>query len=296
MGFFYFLIYALPQAERMILMANHSQEERLFDLQLFAEADDDLAGDVGDIGGFDDDVILPEEPAEPEADDLAQDQQEPTTADADQNQETEPPEPYKLRVKFNHQEVEIPEPDAIPLIQKGMNYDKLAERLISIQNDPVFSKYDKVRQLADMYGVEDDALLDALYDQYYQTAADQQGLTPEQIRYEHELKQREATLNQRMQAEQQQRATYAMYDRFLQAFPNIKAEDIKPETWARVQSGMDLTTAYVLQQNQELSLQMQMLKQKEKNKQKAPVSGVTTHGSQDPAGEDDFLAGFNSDD
>jgi hypothetical protein len=59
---------------------------------------------------------------------------------------------------------------------------------------------------------------------------------------------------------------------------------------------MDLTTAYVMQQNEELSLRIQMLQQKEKNKQKAPVSGVTTHGSQDPAGEDDFLAGFNSDD
>lgn len=279
-------------------MANHSQEVRLFDLQLFAEADDDLAGDVGDIGGFDDDVILPEEPAEPEADDLAQDQQEPTTADADQNQEPEqPPEPYKLRVKFNHQEVEIPEPDAIPLIQKGMNYDKLQERLDALQNDPRLSAYEKLQQSSALLGYQSiDELNEAILNQYYETIAQQQGLTPEQIRYEHELKQREATLNQRMQAEQQQRATYAMYDRFLQAFPTAKPEDIKPETWAKVQSGMDLTTAYVMQQNEELSLRIQMLQQKEKNKQKAPVSGVTTHGSQDPAGEDDFLAGFNSDD
>lgn len=236
-------------------------------------------------------AIMPDDTATPEA--AEPEQQELTSTEPEPNQEPTQ-ESYKLRIKYNHEEMELGEDEAVPLIQKGMNYDKLQERLNTIQNDPAFGKFDKVKQLAELYNMDDDALIDALYNQYYESIADQQGLTPEQVRRDHELKQREAVLNQKEQSLTQKQQTEAMYERFLGQFPNAKIEDIKPETWVKVRSGMDLTAAYVEQRNQELENRLKVLEQNQKNKNTAPVSGVTAHGSQDPAGADDFLAGFNS--
>ena len=43
--------------------------------------------------------------------------------------EPEPtPEPQSIRVKYNHQELELPYDEAVTHIQKGMNYDKAVER------------------------------------------------------------------------------------------------------------------------------------------------------------------------
>ncbi len=235
-------------------------------------------------------AIMPDETAIPEAE--GTEQPELTTTEPEPTQE-----PHKLKVKYNHQDIELGEDEAVPLIQKGMNYDKLQEKYNAIQSDPRLSKADKVKQVSELLGYQsDDELLEALYQTYYQSAAEQQGLTPEQIRRDHELKQRENALNQKEQTLTQKHQTEAMYERFLSAFPNAKPEDIKPETWQKVQSGMDLTTAYVMQKNQDLADRLKRLEQNQKNKNIAPVSGVTAHGSQDPAGEDDFLAGFNSDD
>ena len=59
----------------------------------------------------------------------------------EENQVTQPevtekvvsqPEETKIKVKFNHEEKEIPLSEAQTLIQKGMNYDKVNERLQKI--------------------------------------------------------------------------------------------------------------------------------------------------------------------
>lgn len=254
-------------------------------LQLFAEEDDVILPD--------EDIVLPdddttdEEPAEPQA---GEEPAEDTTPEADTK-----PEPYKLKIKYNHEEMEIPEDEAVPLIQKGMNYDKLQERYNAIQNDPRLSRYQKVEQVSKLLGYQsDEQLIDALYQNYYQLTAQQRGLTPEQIQKEHELNQERERLQREKQEAQRQRETNAMYERFLQSFPNVQPQDIKPETWEKVRNGMDLTAAYVEQRNQELETQLKLLKQKEKNKNQAPVGGVTQHGSTDTQGKDPFEMGFDS--
>jgi hypothetical protein len=261
-------------------------------LQLFAEEDEAILPD--------EDIILPdddttdEEPSEPQADEepaepqAGEESAEDTTPEADTK-------PYKIKIKYNHEEMEIPEDEAIPLIQKGMNYDKLQERYNAIQNDPRLSRYQKIEQISKLLGYQsDEQLIDALYQNYYQLTAQQRGLTPEQIRKEHELNQERERLQREKQEAQRQRETNAMYERFIQAFPNVLPEDIKPETWEKVKNGMDLTTAYVEQRNQELETQLKLLKQKEKNKNQAPVGGVTQHGSTDTQKIDPFLEGFDS--
>ena len=261
-------------------------------LQLFAEEDDAILPD--------EDIILPdddttdEEPTEPQAD------EEPAELQADEEpaEDTTPEadtKPYKIKIKYNHEEMEIPVDEAVPLIQKGMNYDKLQERYNAIQNDPRLSKYQKIEQVSKLLGYQsDEQLIDALYQNYYQLTAQQRGLTPQQIQKEHELNQERERLQQEQEAIQKQQQANAMYERFIQTFPDVLPEDIKPETWEKVKNGMDLTTAYVQQVNEELQKQIQLLKQKEKNKNQAPVGGVTQHGSTDTQKSDPFLEGFDS--
>lgn len=259
----------------------------VMDLQLFAEE-----GQIEEPSAeptLDDDNFfnLDDEPAGPQA---GEEPAEETIPEADINTE-----PYKLKIKYNHEEMEIPENEAIPLIQKGMNYDKLQERYDNIQNDPRLSDYDKVSQVSKLLGYQTEGqLIDALYQNYYQLTAQQQGLTPQQIQKEHELNQEREQLQMERQTAQQQQQNNAMYSNFMRSFPDVQTKDIKPETWEKVTDGMDLTTAYVEQQNTELTEKYKILEQKMKNKDKAPVSGVTSHGATSTQGKDPFEMGFDS--
>ena len=200
------------------------------------------------------------------------------------------------KVKFNHAPVEIKSlDDVVTNFQKGLNYDNLQTKFDKIQNDPRLNKYEKVQQVSSLLGYQtEDDLVEALYNTYYQSLAEQQGLTPEQVKKDHEIKQRETALNQKEQTDKQKQSTNEMYDRFLTAYPEIKPTDIKPETWAKVNKGMDLTAAYVEQQNQDLRNKIKTLETNNANIKKAPVGGVTMHGGGEPAAEDVFMKGFNS--
>jgi hypothetical protein len=90
--------------------ANHSREWK-FDLQLFGEgepADLTPSGEPAGEPGAD-----PTPPADPPA--------ESTPAEP-------PAPPQTIKVKYNHQELELPIDEAVTHIQKGMNYDKAIER------------------------------------------------------------------------------------------------------------------------------------------------------------------------
>lgn len=259
------------------------------DLQLFNEEDfilpDDFTAEEEHAEESTAPQVEEEQPTEPVEDTTP-------TEDVDEKLAEHQPEPVKLKIKYNHQEIELGEDEAVPLIQKGMNYDKLQERLNATQADA--EKYGKLKQLSELYGMQDDQLLEALYNQYYEATAQQNGLTAEQIRKDTELKQKEQALKQKEETLTKSEADKQMYAKFLETFPNAKPADIKPETWQKVNSGMDLTTAYVLQQNEELQAKIKTMEQNIVNKEKAPVKGVTTHGSTEQAEEDDFLRGFNS--
>jgi hypothetical protein len=200
------------------------------------------------------------------------------------------------KIKINHQN-ERPGSveDIVTNYQKGRNYDKLQERLNQIQSDPRLGKYDKVQQLAELYGMSDEDMLDALYNQYYESAAEKQGLTAEQIRKDHELTQKERMIQQKEQAQSKAEADKAMYTNFLKVFPNVKPEEIKAETWQLVNQGMDLTAAYIHQRNHELESKLKVMEQNLQNVKKAPVAGITTHGGGETAHKDAFLEGFEED-
>jgi len=105
------------------------------------------------------------------------------------------------------------------------------------------------------------------------------------------VKQAKALLAEQAQAKAQQQ----MYNDFGREFPGVKADDIKPSTWKEVSEGRTLVDAYTRQENADLKAKLKVYTQNETNKKKAPMSqGISTHGSDEVASEDDFMAGFNS--
>lgn len=240
-------------------------------------------------------ILLPDDfapdTAQPQAEEETQEAVE-TVEDTKLTETVE--EQPKVRLKYNHEEKEYSLDDVVPLAQKGLNYDKLQEKFNAIQANPALSKYSKVQEISSLLGYQsDDELLDDLYKTYYNNTAKEEGLTPEQVKKEHELNQKEKVVNAKVLEEQKKQKDTEMYIRFMDKFPNIKTEDIKPETWAEVHGGMDLTAAYIEQRNKELESKVKILEQNNKNTKKAPVGSVTTHGDTQ-TNVDPFEIGFDS--
>ena len=205
----------------------------------------------------------------------------------------EPISTFKVPYKYNHQEGEITDiAEAQRLIQIGMMYQNKVqpeyEQMKSMQ-EPI----SKINKIAELYGMDLNSLHDALYDQYLESQSEETGYTVEQIRKDRDLEERESRIAQEQTSKQTDEANNAMYNKFLQEYPDITADKIKPETWAMVDKGIDLTTAYTKQLNNELKEQLKIQTQNTKNKSASPIKSTTLNGGgEPPQKQDDFLDGF----
>jgi hypothetical protein len=250
----------------------------------YLNADSEI-GSGGD--GFD-------EPAET-VEEVATETEDSTETAEDTTKAEEVTESPKYKLKYNHEEKEVSLDELTVLGQKGMNYDRLQEKFDAIQNNPALAKYSKVEEISKLLGYQtDDELLDALYQTHYERTAETQGLTPAQIQKEYELSQKEKAIQAKEITTAQQQKQNKMYADFATNFPDTKAEMIKPETWTKVNAGMDLSTAYTMQQNQDLQAELKIFKQNAENAKKAPIGSVSTHGSEASKSKDPFEMGFDS--
>jgi hypothetical protein len=246
---------------------------------------DDAIGSGGD--GFDEEVIATEE-VTTETEDSTESVEDTTEAE----KVTESP---KYKLKYNHEEREVSLDELTTLGQKGMNYEKLQERLNEIQNNPALAKHSEIEEIGQLLGYQTiDELIEDMKNTHYNNQAKVQGLTPAQIQKEYELSQKEKAIQAKETTTAQQQKQNKMYADFATNFPDTKAEMIKPETWTKVNAGMDLSTAYTMQQNQDLQAELKIFKQNAENAKKAPIGSVSTHGSEASKSKDPFEMGFDS--
>ena len=204
--------------------------------------------------------------------------------------ETETPG-FKLPYKFNHEEGELTDlVEAQKLVQMGLLYRSKESEFNDLRANK--EQYNKIAELAELFGTDANGLYDTLYNQYLESEAEQRGLTPEIIRKERELVAKEQVIKAREASEKAEADKQAMYTRFRDAYPEVDSKSIKPETWALVDKGIDLTTAYTQQVNKEMQEQIKILTQNSKNKSSSPSVGTTRNGTADMTKEDDFLSGL----
>ena len=178
---------------------------------------------------------------------------------------------------------DIDKEELTSLIQKGFNHDRIKE------------KYDKIKEVSELFKMSDSELIDSLYTQYFDAEADRRGVSTDKVKADYE--------SSKKTSEQ------IMYANFLENFPDVKADAIPVDVWAKVKSGEDLTVAYrqhqlaenvkgketELSQLQkrisELESKLKTKAQNEATKKKAVVKPTTNNGSEENVA-DDFLQGL----
>jgi len=213
------------------------------------------------------------------------------------------------KVKYNGEEIKIDNlEDVVTNYQKGKNYDKLQDKLNSLENSEEMQYID---DLAKQNGMtrsdyikavkENQAKLDlqAEQDRIAEMVANN---VPEEVarevvetaRLRKEYNEKILKIDQEKKQSQEKAKENAEYDKFLNAYPDIDLDKIPKEVFAEAKEN-DLLTAYTKHQLKIAQEEIKQLKQNDKIKKSSPIKGVTEYGGTINEKQDAFLMGFNSD-
>lgn len=211
------------------------------------------------------------------------------------------------KAKYNKEHVQVDSMDeVITNFQKGLNYDKLVEQKKALENSKVFSY---VSKKANELGMTVDEYMDSVekYEQEQEQIRQQQQIdemvesgVPEEVAKEvvatSQLRKQLQEEKNQLEEEKRKKASEEAKDKefleFLEAFPDVKAEDIPKEVFLNAQKS-SLKQAYLEYQNSEYKKQLEILKTNQKNEQKS-IGSITDTGVNEQEGSDPFLEGFNS--
>ena len=211
------------------------------------------------------------------------------------------------KAKYNKERVQVDSMDeVITNFQKGLNYDKLVEQKKALENSKVFSY---VSKKASDLGMTVDEYMESVekYEQEQEQIRQQQQIdemvesgVPEEVAKEvvatSQLRKQLQEEKNKLEEEKKKRASEEAKDKefmeFLEAFPDVKAEDIPKDVFLNAQKS-SLKQAYLEYQNSEYKKQLEIFKNNQKNEQKS-VGSVTDTGATEQEGSDPFLEGFNS--
>lgn len=287
-------IYMLKQT-----IGNHTEPLKL-NLQFFAGDEDAVLPD---------DYVAESDPFEEESTDFQEEQPFESEFDTNESEDMEgnqeeqqlTPEQIRFKVKYNHEEQELGYDEAVPLIQKGMNYDKLQERIGQLESDPRLSF---IEELANEQGMDVNEYLDAV--KSAREDAELRKLVESNIPEEYAKEMLENRKFRDQQKEEQQKKAdeekkNAEFGEFFEFFKQANDRDYDPgkdqipqEVWDAHAQGTPLKFAYMQHHNQQLKSQLKTFKQNETNAKRAPVGSLTSFGSDEAKSEDEFLKGFNS--
>jgi hypothetical protein len=213
-----------------------------------------------------------------------------TGSEGQQQTQTQQPQiPPAIKVKFNHEEREIPYEEAVTHIQKGMNYDKAVER----------ARQEAAQQARDSWiadqGYEwhgkpiktEAEYKQALQEQELENRIKQQySNVPDELLNElvESKRFREETLAEK-KAREEKEAEHKQYTDFLEAYPDVKPEDIPVEVWKEHKEGRSLTEAYMRYENQHLKGEMAKYQTQQQIEQANNKNAATSTGSAKTSGK-----------
>lgn len=232
-----------------------------------------------------------------------------TPAEGEQNLEEEAPQnPQQfITVKYDSETRQVSMEDALGLIQKGMNYDRMLEKLDTAKQEhqqeqqKLQAKIDEqtealstLEMIAQVVGTSVPEMLEQLHVNAYKgtgkTEAEARAIIKAD-KLERQLKSQGKTSRQETSPEdaKTQKVTRELTE-FRKQYPNVNLED--PDLVERlrphIQSGMDLTTAYLKQENERQAAEIVRLQQEQVQKQAAQEKNkknrTTTPGSMQDSG------------
>lgn len=216
-------------------------------------------------------------------------------------------EELSKKVKYNKENVSIESlEDLINGYQKGLNYDKIQEKLENLQNSKAETY---IRNKADELGITVDEYMDQVedYEKKQKEEREKERLAemvengvPEDLAREviataelrKQLQAKENELKEREEATKKKEKEEQEYQDFLKNFPDVNPEDIPKEVFEDAENS-DLSSAYMKYKLKDLENQLKVAKQNEENAE-STVGGVTETGTtQENHTKDLFLEGFN---
>lgn len=250
--------------------------------------------DLGDLWDEDDggEYQPAEEPAgeteqtseEPQAEGEEQQEQEEGTEQA-QEQTSTGAGPETFDLNYMGQVRQVSREEMTALAQQGLDYGRIRTERDELRSyrESVEPAYQLIREFAESSGMTVEAYIDYCRTQELMG----KGVNEETARAQVELSKREAAVRiqeqaglesqrqaQAAQQAQQERAQAQRRDMeaFLDAYPDVKAEDIPREVFERVRAGESLVSAYAQHENQQLRAQIAAKEQNAENAAKAPGS------------------------
>ena len=234
----------------------------------------------------DDDEFVPsnEPDAQPEAkEDEAEEKTEEEPANTDDAQPKQKPEAenQRFKLKVNGEEIEVGLDEVITLAQKGKDYDRVKTERDNLKTDSATmnklkAQGDFLEELAKSSDMTVDQLMENVR---VQMAMDQDKNLSEaearaKVKAEAAARQQpaEAKVEEKAKEPSPEERRQAMFANFLQAYPDVKAEDIPQEVWNDAGRTFDLVGAYQRHENRELRKEIETLRQNNKNKERSTGS------------------------
>jgi hypothetical protein len=208
---------------------------------------------------------------------------EPTPEPQGGNEPEPSPLPQSIKVKFNHQEVELPYEEAVTHIQKGMNFDKAVERArqeaaleardswIAEQGYEWKGKPIKT-EVEYKEALREQELENKIRSQYANVPDEIINELTESRKFREQYQTKEQQLEAKTKTDQ-------MYQEFADAYPDLKGDEIPPEVWKEVQNGKNLLDAYVRHENKILRDQLNGVQAKDQAAQANQANANSSTGS-----------------
>lgn len=214
-------------------------------------------------------------------------------AQEEAQEETQEVEPF-LQIKYNKEEKALSKEEAQILAQKGMNYDKVIQRLEEFENNP---NLQYLNDLASRSNMSLDQLVGYWQEQENEAALNElleRNIPEEYAKEMLESRKFREQLQQKEMEQQQKNKEQKEFIDFAETFKDIKPEDIPVEVWkTREELGIPLKYAYMEYENSNLKKDREILINNQNNRKKAPGLGTTKYGSAAATQKSDpFLEGF----
>lgn len=206
-------------------------------------------------------------------------------ADQPQEQTSHEDRPETFELNYMGQMRTVSREEMTALAQQGLDYGRIRTERDELRTyrESVDPAYQLIREFAEASGMTVEAYIDYCRTQELMG----QGVDETTARAQVELSKREAAIRAQEQAGQEsqrraQAAQQAQQERaqaqrrdmeaFLDAYPEVKPEDIPREVFERVKAGESLVSAYTQYENRQLKAKMAAQTQNEQNAAKAPGS------------------------
>lgn len=264
--------------------------------------DDDFFAEV------DEEVIKENGESNEEEEHGDENQTEPDETSKEEDEDNYKPflEELSKKVKYNKESVNVESiDDVVSNYQKGLNYDKLQERLTNLENSKAMSY---IKNKAEELGMSIDDYMEQVeqYEQDQQKQREQEELeemiangVPEDVAKEvvatsqlrKELQQEKNRLEREKEERLKQESKDKEYADFIKEFPDVKAEDIPKDVFLNAENS-SLREAYMKYQLEEQRKQIEILKKNNENS-KHTVGSTTERAGVESKTTDPFLIGFD---